>query len=89
MEVINALMRDMEECPSEIRICILDSEVLFENFDVVLIQHAGRNKNNEAHVLAKHGASCLSGINWTRNYSPWLQRVVDHDATNCNQKNNQ
>lgn len=57
----------------------------YENFDIIHFQHIGRNKNNAAHILAKHGVSCLGSINWTGNYQPWLQRVVDQDAMICNQ----
>lgn len=77
---------DMEDCPSEIRLCILDCKSSLENFNVIRFQHVRRNKNNATHVLAKPGASCQNGVNWTGVYLPWLQREVDHKAMNCNQK---
>lgn len=80
MELINALKRDMEECLSEIRICILDCKSCFENFDIICFQHIG------THVLAKHVASSQSSIKWIGNYPRWLQRVVDHNAMNCKQE---
>lgn len=71
-EVIESLSREVEECFTEIRLCIEDCKSLAQMFDFINYKHVVRSRNKATHVLAKYGITCKNHITCTRHMLPWL-----------------
>lgn len=71
-----ALQGKLEECSSEIRLCIEDCKTYFPLFDVIEFHHIRKIEKKAAHTLARHGVNYQEVINWTGKLPPWLHKIV-------------
>lgn len=71
-KVIKCLEGNMEECPTEIRICTEDCRKLYLDFDILKFKHIRKNKNTTAHAIAKKGIEGGILSLWTSNSPEWL-----------------
>lgn len=58
------MKENLEECDSEIRLCVADCKSIIQGIDNIIIQYASRSKNKVTHLVAKSSlgnkGDCLS-----------------------------